>query len=83
MLRISWTISVGHLVVLGDLRLERAQPFGDEAADGVDQRVEGFGIEGHAFSPVVMPDVFRHPSVLQAWRRRRRWTPEQVRGDGW
>ncbi|PAV72708.1 hypothetical protein WR25_01935 [Diploscapter pachys] len=29
---------------------EGAQPFADEATDGVDQRVEGFGVEGHAVS---------------------------------
>ena len=38
---------LGDLVLLRDLLLERPQPLGDEAADRLDQRVEGFGIEGH------------------------------------
>ena len=38
---------LGHRIVAVDLRLQRPQPLRDEAADGVDQSVEGFGIEGH------------------------------------
>ena len=45
--RISRTISSGTSSSLGDLLLERPQPLGDEAADRLDQRVEGFGVEGH------------------------------------
>ena len=45
--RISRDNLVGTSSVLGDLVLQRPQPLGDEAADGVDQGVEGFGIEGH------------------------------------
>jgi hypothetical protein len=35
-----------------DIRLEGAQSFADEAAHRVDQRIERFGVEGHAVSTV-------------------------------
>jgi hypothetical protein len=38
-------------VVRLDLGLERAQPLGDEAANRVDQCIEGFGVERHRASP--------------------------------
>ena len=48
--RISRDDLVRHLVLPVDLLLERPQPLGDEAADGVEEQVEGFGIEGHCVS---------------------------------
>jgi len=30
-----------------------------------------------------MPDLIRHPPSLDLRRCKGRWTPDQVRGDGW
>ena len=49
--RISATSIVGNGVVFGDLGFERDQPLVDEAADGVEQGIEGFGVEGHSLLP--------------------------------
>ena len=55
MSRISRDDILGDRIVRLDLRLERAQPFGDEAAHHVDQRIEGFGVERHGHPLLLVP----------------------------
>ncbi|MGJ3626579.1 hypothetical protein AB5I41_06385 [Sphingomonas sp. MMS24-JH45] len=47
-----------------DLALQWAQPFGDEAAEVLDQRVEGFGIEGHGTSLLAIPALYAAAAML-------------------
>ena len=43
------------ILIPGYTHLQRAQPVGDEAAQVIDQRVEGFGVESHVLPNSVKP----------------------------
>ena len=65
------TTSVGHRVVLGDLGLQRPQPLGDEAADGVDQLRRGFRGRG-PLSHFPHAGCDRHPPSFDDGQERKR-----------
>src|SRR3546814_3043785 len=64
-MRISdWSSDVcsSDLILILDLRLERPQPLGDETPHGLDQRVEGFGVQRHV-------SLRRHAGLVPASNR--------------
>jgi hypothetical protein len=55
---------VGDRIVFGDLRLERHETFTNEAADGVDELLEGAAVSDHERrDPSKCTDVATQPTV--------------------
>ena len=52
--RISATTLGRHLVLAVDPLLERTKPLAHEAADGGEEQVEGFGVQGHSRLPIIV-----------------------------
>ncbi len=73
---------VGDGVVLGDLGLQRAQAFGDEAADGVDQLFAGFGVESHGLFVPLPAGEAAWPLSLKSYIALRKLTRNGPSMDG-
>ena len=79
---------IGDRVVLRHLGLQRPQAFGDEAADGVDQLIAGFGIERHCVfvsSRPIRPDDISDTGTygMDGGDAQAPWTPQEITEGEW